>query len=141
MMKYVREPEYHDALRRLAAALEPARWDAVVGLKRSGLFPAVFLSHQLRLAMYADSEVESLPAKFERVLLVDAVVNTGKSIAKVKRALLSAGKTVTTAVLYKENDSAYAVDVFLERYPALVHFFYERLAWQPGANGGMAAPL
>src|SRR3954470_17427449 len=118
MMKYVREPEYHDALRRLAALLEPSPWDAVVGLKRSGLFPAVFLSHRLRLAMYADSEAASLPAKFERVLLVDAVVNTGKSIARAKRALLVAGKTVTTAVLYKENDSAYPVDFFIERYPA-----------------------
>ena len=141
MMKYVREVEYLEALRRLASRLEGDRFDAVVGLKRSGLFPAVFLSHRLQLAMFASTEVGDIPEKFARVLVVDSVVNTGKSIAKVKRALLVAGKTVTTAVLYKENDSPYPVDEFLERYPALVHFFYERLAWEPGPHGGAAQPL
>lgn len=35
--------------------------DAIIGMKRSGLFPAVFLSQQLELPMLAESETKSFP--------------------------------------------------------------------------------
>ncbi|HZU95914.1 MAG TPA: phosphoribosyltransferase family protein, partial [Planctomycetota bacterium] len=101
------------------------------GIKRSGFFPAVYLSHQLGLPMFADAETSQIPERMGHVLLVDAVVNTGKTMERVKRRLLRAGKTVTTAVLYKENSSSYGVDRFLEVHTDLVHFFYERLPWPP----------
>lgn len=134
MMRYVRAPEYLEALDRLAARLEGLRGaedQAIVGIKRSGLFPAVFLSHRLGFPMFADGEVAAIPAKLSRVLLVDAVVNTGKTMERVKRRLVRGGRSVTTAVLYKENASSYPVDHWLEVHEALVHFFYERLRWEP----------
>jgi hypoxanthine phosphoribosyltransferase len=131
MMRYVRAPEYLSALDRLARRLEGQDFDAVLGVKRSGLFPAVYLSHRLGLPMFADAEAGAIPERLVRVLLVDSVVRTGRSLERVKRRLLRRGKRVTTAVLYKENSSEYAVDHFLESHTDLVHFFYERLRWEP----------
>ena len=131
MMRYVRGPELLAALETLSGRIDPSGLQAVVGIKRSGLFPAVFLSHRLGLPMFVDAEVGEIPARLERVLLVDAVVRTGRSLERVRRRLLRRGKRVTTAVLYKENGSAHPVDHFLEVHTDLVHFFYERLRWTP----------
>jgi len=130
-MRYVRGPELLEALERLRELVKGVPADAVCGIKRSGFLPAVYLSHQLGLPMFADAEVGEIPEKLARVLLVDAVVNTGKTMERVKRRLMRAGKSVTTAVLYKENSSAYVVDFHLEVASDLVHFFYERLPWPP----------
>ena len=133
-MRYVRAPEYLEALDRLARRLESEHGAtdlAVVGIKRSGLFPAVFLSHRLALPMFADGEIAAIPAKLPRVLLVDAVARSGKTMERVKRRLVRGSKKVTTVVLYKENATAYVVDHFLEVHDDLVHFFYERLRWEP----------
>ena len=131
MMRYVRAPEYLAAIEKLATKLASAEADAVLGIKRSGLFPAVFLSHKLGLPMFADAEIDAIPKKLAHVLVVDAVANTGKTMERVRRRLLRAGKRVTTAVLYKENATPYEVDFFLETQSDLVHFFYERLRWEP----------
>jgi hypoxanthine phosphoribosyltransferase len=141
MMKWVGEAEYVQALRRLAAQVAGAQAHCVVGIKRSGLFPAVFLSHALTLPMFACAEIDAIPRELERVLLVDTVVRTGRSIEKPKRRLLRAGHAVTVAVLYRENGSDYPADHFLESYPALVHFFYERLRWEPGEAQASVEPL
>ena len=133
MMRYVRGPEFLAALERLRDRLKDAPCDAVVGIKRSGFFPAVFLSHQLGLPMFADAEVEKIPGDLRRILLVDAVTRSGRTMERVKRRLLRAGKEVATAVLYKENASPYEVDHFLEVHSDLVHFFYERLRWEPAS--------
>jgi hypoxanthine phosphoribosyltransferase len=131
MMRYVRGPEFIATLERLRDVLRNVPADAVCGIKRSGFFPAVYLSHQLGLPMFADAEIEQIPERLERILLVDSVARTGRTMEKVKRRLLRAGKDVVTAVLYKENASTYAVDHHLEVHSDLVHFFYERLAWTP----------
>jgi hypoxanthine phosphoribosyltransferase len=131
MMRYVRAPEYHAALERLAKKLEPVEVDCVLGIKRSGLFPAVFLSHRLGLPMFVDAEAGAIPKKHGRVLVVDAVVNSGRTLERLRRRLLRSGKAVVTAVLYKENQTSYPVDHFLETHEDLVHFFYERLRWEP----------
>jgi adenine/guanine phosphoribosyltransferase-like PRPP-binding protein len=130
-MRYVRGPELLEALERFKEAVKDVPADAVCGIKRSGFFPAVYVSHQLGLPMFADAETGQIPERMARILLVDAVVNTGKTMERVKRRLLRGGKTVTTAVLYKENSSSYGVDRFLEVHTDLVHFFYERLPWPP----------
>ncbi|MEZ0228757.1 MAG: hypothetical protein ACAI25_09045 [Planctomycetota bacterium] len=131
MMRYVRGPEFLSALERLRDLLKDVPADAVVGIKRSGYFPAVFLSHQLELPMFADVEADKIPEDLPRVLLVDSVARSGRTMERVKRRLLRAGKSVVTAVLYKENSTDYAVDHFLEVHTDLVHFFYERLRWTP----------
>ena len=130
-MRYVRGPEFLAALERLREKLRDVPTDAVCGIKRSGLFPAVYLSHQLGLPMFADAEIDEIPARLRLILLVDSVARSGRTMEKTKRRLLRAGKEVTTAVLYKENASDYAVDHHLEVHSDLVHFFYERLAWTP----------
>jgi hypoxanthine phosphoribosyltransferase len=130
-MRYVRGPEFLEALERLRDRLKDVRADAVVGIKRSGYFPAVYLSHQLGVPMFADAEIDRVPADVRRVLLVDAVARSGRTMERVKRRLLRAEKQVVSAVLYKENSSEYVVDHFLEVHTDLVHFFYERLRWEP----------
>jgi hypothetical protein len=58
--------------------------DAVAGIKRSGLFPAVFLSQQLDLPMFAGREVEAFPYPRLRVpLIVDTCAWSGGSIRRM----------------------------------------------------------
>lgn len=131
MMRYIRGPEFLAALERLAARIDAGTLDAVVGIKRSGLFPGVYLSHQLGRPFFADVEIDKIPAELPRVLLVDAVVRSGRTMERVRRRLLRLEKSVTTAVLYRERDTAYPVDHWLEAHDDLVHFFYEKLPWTP----------
>lgn len=130
-MRYVRGPEFLASLEALRDRVKSVPVDAVCGIKRSGFFPAVFLSHQLGIPMFADAEIPQIPDSIRRILLVDSVARSGRTMERVKRRLLRANKEVVTAVLFKENATDYAVDHFLEAHSDLVHFFYERLPWTP----------
>jgi hypothetical protein len=68
--------------------------DSVVGIRRSGLFPAVYLSHQLSLPMFCDTEVRGMPVeRLHLPLIVDSVVWTGRSVRRTLRRLRQAGGT------------------------------------------------
>jgi orotate phosphoribosyltransferase len=89
--------EYYDALlaRLLATAraMTPAV-DCVVGIKRSGLFPAVYLSHQLKVGMFTNSELANFPyPRLSRPLIVDTNAWSGGSLRRVIYRLERSGVT------------------------------------------------
>jgi adenine/guanine phosphoribosyltransferase-like PRPP-binding protein len=83
--------ELLEELRAAALQLNP-RPDAVVGIKRSGLFPAVYLSQQLKLPMFTDYEAQQFPyPRLALPLVVDTVAWSGGSLRHTLRQLQQAG--------------------------------------------------
>lgn len=90
--------ELLDELLAAARELDP-RPDAVVGIKRSGLFPAVYLSELLKLPMFTDYEAQKFPwPRLKLPLVVDTVAWSGGSVRHALKQLASAG-TERAAVL------------------------------------------
>jgi len=116
------------ALLDAARGLDPAP-QCVVGMKRSGLFPAVFLSHQLELPMLVQSELKGLKrGKFDCVLLVDTTAWKGNSLRKAALKLERAGcARIHTLVMYARRDpppSAPGLH-FLCQADSIPRFWYE----------------
>lgn len=103
--------EFLEALRVMLAAvreLSPPP-GTIVGIKRSGLIPAVYLSEKLKLPMLVDSELkrrEVVPTV--PVLVVDTTYWTGKSLRKAVarlRRLGIADGDIFTLVIYQRRDA------------------------------------
>ena len=77
-----------------------------MGIKRSGLFPAVFLSQQLDVAMFAGTEAPSFPYPRLRLpLIVDTCAWSGGSLRRTVRKLEKTGVTqVSTLVMYARDN-------------------------------------
>lgn len=105
------------------------RPDAVVGIQRSGLFPAVFLSQQLDLPMLVGSEVKSFP--FPRLalpLVVDTVAWSGGTVRRVARKLERAGVVeVRTLVMFARADPFPEVPglLYLRKAGGIPRFWYD----------------
>ncbi|TXC71458.1 purine phosphoribosyltransferase [Sphingomonas ginsenosidivorax] len=112
--------------RLLADRLADARVDGVVGIARSGLVPAVMLSHMLGVRPFAVLDIarthsdairadKSQPANHgalglermrgRRVLLVDDVVGQGLTLDAACRVLVQAGADPVTATLVVNRDN------------------------------------
>jgi adenine/guanine phosphoribosyltransferase-like PRPP-binding protein len=117
-----------DRLKELAAQLEPAP-QCVIGMKRSGLFPAVYISHQLELPMLVHSELKGLKhGKFGTALLVDTTAWKGGSLRKAALKLERAGvETVHTAVMYARREPPPNIDGlrYLQRADSIPRVWYE----------------
>lgn len=117
-------------LAELAAGL-PLKPDAVVGIKRSGLFPAVYLSHVFKLPMFTDGEAKVFPyPKFQFPLLVDATVWTGKSLrraaARLERAGVPASNLQALAAWVRADPLPTVAGLqFLEATDRIMHFWYD----------------
>lgn len=99
--------EYALLLWRLAGAaqcLDPPP-DSVVGVKRSGLFPAVFLSHQLELPLFTGAEAKSFPFPRLRLpLLTDTTAWTGESLRRIAARLEKCGAEARVLVMFARAD-------------------------------------
>jgi orotate phosphoribosyltransferase len=115
-------------LKELAASLEPAP-ECVIGMKRSGLFPAVYLSHQLELPMLAESEIKSLGhGKFQVALLADTTAWKGGSLRKAALKLERAGvEVIHTVVMFSRREPPPDAPGlrYLRRADAVPRFWYE----------------
>ena len=94
-------------IRALATALGRDIWtpDFLIGIGRGGLVPAVFLSHATGLPMlsvdfssqvedFSDAPLVRLAARTragERLLFLDDINDTGRTIAQLRRTLTAAG--------------------------------------------------
>jgi hypoxanthine phosphoribosyltransferase len=126
-------PIGHDAfvaaIQTLAAAIADDDWtpDFLVGVGRGGLAPAVYLSHAAGLPMlsvdhssqvrdFADDALVRLAARTrdgERLLFVDDINDSGRTIAHIRHALAAAGAqagAVRVATLIDNVRSAERVD-------------------------------
>lgn len=126
-------PIPHDAfvaaIRTLHAALAADAWtpDFIIGIGRGGLAPAVYLSHAAGLPMlsvdwssqvadFADALLARLASRTragERLLFVDDINDSGRTIAHVRAALAAAGaasSAIRFATLIDNASSAERVD-------------------------------
>ncbi len=115
----------HDLAARLAA--DPWRADALVGIGRGGLVPAVYLSHATGLPMisidYSGAESDGIAAALialatrtrggERLVIVDDINDSGRTIARLRAGLIAAGAAMDAirfATLIDNHGSAERVD-------------------------------
>jgi hypoxanthine phosphoribosyltransferase len=103
--------------------------DSVVGIQRSGLFPAVFLSQQLNLPMFVASEFESFPyPRLHAPLVVDTVAWSGGTMRRVLRRLERKGVADPRAlVMYTRAEPFPDVPgiLFLHRVRGIPEFWYD----------------
>ena len=103
--------------------------DSVVGVKRSGLFPAVFLSHQLELPLFTGSEAKSFPFPRLRLpLLTDTTAWTGESLRRIAARLTKSGALPRVLVMFARADPLPPVDRlnYLETTMRIPRFWYEK---------------
>ena len=77
-------------------------FDCIVALKRSGWILGSILSNKTNKPVFTPSEIDSIPDKFKKVIIVDDKIHKGKSIRKVLNKLKH--KKTYTACLYVEGD-------------------------------------
>ena len=76
---------------RYVEGMDP-RPDCVVGVIRSGLFPAVFLSHQLKLPFFCASDVGNIPVgRLHTPLICDTSCWSGGTVRRLQTRLLELG--------------------------------------------------
>lgn len=111
--------------------------DIIIGVVRGGLIPARLLSNKLRVNdMYSltvkklgeerkvTSEVlEDLTGK--KILLIEDVLETGKSLIAAKRYLETKGAIIQTACLYTMPVSELKPDYYLKEVIEAVKFPWE----------------
>ena len=117
------------AVRDLAAQLAADAWtpDFLIGVGRGGLAPALYLSHASGLPMlsvdyssqvddFADAPLVKLARRTrggERLLFLDDINDSGRTIGRLRRQLAAAGATpgaVRFATLIDNQSSAERVD-------------------------------
>jgi len=123
------QADFVAAIRALAAQLAADDWapDFIIGVGRGGLVPAVFLSHASGLPMlsvdfssqvedFSDEPLVKLAMRTrggERLLFLDDINDSGRTIAHLRRALAAAGAvpgSVRFATLIDNISSAERVD-------------------------------
>ena len=126
---YIDQTQFIDDVRTLAAILHAGDWqpDFIVGIGRGGLVPAVFLSHATGIALlsvdhsskvptFGDELLGKLAEKTkigERLLIVDDINDSGKTLRYLKKAFLDAGgiaADLRVAVLIDNIRSVESVD-------------------------------
>lgn len=123
-----------DALTLRAAALDPPP-DSVVGIKRSGLFPAVVLSHRLELPCFTAAEAKHFPwPRLQWPLVLDTVAWTGETIRRCQHRLERSGvppERLRALVMFARADPPPVPHLhWLETTTRIPYFWY--MQEQPG---------
>ena len=114
---------YYKDMVKLSDRINSSDYDCIISLKRSGWIMGAYLSNQKVLPLFTVSEIKSIPKKFDRILIVDDKICTGKSINKVKHKLPLLVK-LTTACLYVESN-VYP-DIYIKDMGEISKMWYER---------------
>jgi len=129
---FVSLEQYAGLLARLAktATVIDPQPDAVVGITRSGLFPAVYLSHHLQLPMFTSAEAHTFPCpRLKYPLIVDTAAWTGKTARHIAARLTRRGvDTPAVLVMFARRDPLPDISKlhYLEQTSRIMHFWYER---------------
>jgi hypoxanthine phosphoribosyltransferase len=125
----ISQEDFVGAIHAIAAQLADEAWkpDFIIGVGRGGLTPAVFLSHATGLPMlsvdyssqvkdFADEPLVKLAARTragERLLFLDDINDSGRTITHLRRALAAADAvpgSIRFATLIDNASSAERVD-------------------------------
>jgi len=113
--------------------------DVIVGLTRGGLLPGVILSHILNIPMNAvsyssregagddknhinmipeiPSDVNNIDDTPPSILVVDDIIDSGRTMSEVRNQYELMGHKVMTAALYWKEDAVSTPDIFWQRIP------------------------
>lgn len=128
--------EFQKEIRDLSKKIDYSP-DVVVGIVRGGIVPARILSSLHKVNnMYCltvkkiglDRKVTSLineDIKNKRVLLVEDMLETGRSLVAAKQYLENEGSTVKTCCLYITAKSEIEPDFYLRKVSEVVEFPWE----------------
>ena len=128
---FVDDREYIRLLERMGRYVHDSgiEVDCVIGVIRSGLFPAVYLSHQLKLPFFCSSDVNVIPPdRFSKPLIVDTSCWSGGSIRTLQAKLIKRGfANVQAIAMYIRNYPRPEVDNLhhLERCDHIMNFWYD----------------
>ena len=128
---FVSSDDYLGLLNRMARRVDimQPRPDCVVGVIRSGLFPAVYLSHQLRLPFFCATNIDDIPVKrLRHPLLVDTSVWSGGTMRRLQCRLQERGfASAAVFAMYVRNFPRPQVDElhFLETSDHIMQFWYD----------------
>ena len=130
--------EFDAEVRKLGDKITAAKWspDAVVGIVRGGVIPATVLANIFNVRKFYTMKVSHVgderrvktfePNVFEKkVLLVEDMLETGKSLKAAKEFLEAKGAEVKTACLYTVPRSAIVPDFSLKQIPEVIPFPWE----------------
>lgn len=127
---YVGVQRYVELLTRLSVAasnLAP-RVDSVIGIIRSGLFPAAYLSHQFDWPLFTSADSKRLPVpRLVRPLIVDTTCWSGGTLRRLIHRLERLGAQPQVLVMFARADPIPAVDRlnYLELSARIPRFWYE----------------
>jgi len=115
---FVTWDQVHQCTEFLAKVIEHQNYDAIIGVQRGGLIPAVLLSHKLNMPMHTIQfslrdlkQVGNidLPKK-GTYLVVDDINDTGETFTQLQEKFNKAGLSVKYAVLHNNVPSKFTVD-------------------------------
>ena len=94
------------------------KFDSIVGVKRGGIIPAVFMSHQLEVPFGGAKSPDM------RILIVDDISDTGKTLEKYTLS----SNLFTLATLYIKEGTRVVPDFYVEKFPkgTWIIYPYER---------------
>lgn len=137
----------YDKVEELLAALEPGlphgHIDAVVGVARSGIVPATVLAQRmgrelflLRCQRHQDGVhwLGEAPPAGARLLVVDDIVSSGRTLARVRDFLEPQGHAVLTLALFVDRERATHPPDFAHEAPGFVRFAWDRRETVPEAR-------
>jgi adenine/guanine phosphoribosyltransferase-like PRPP-binding protein len=99
--------ELLESMTAVAAELSPPV-DSLIGVKRSGLFPAVYLSERLDLPLFLSTELASFPCpKFTQPLIVDTTCWSGATLRRLTRRLEQRGASLVRSLVMFARQEPY----------------------------------
>ena len=106
--RYLNWNDVDRAINRLVASINSSeiKLDAVGGLPRGGLIPAVLLSHRLSIPFVSQANIASITGN---ILIVDDICDSGKTLKKFKFE-----ENVYTATLHWKQSAEYQPNYFWE---------------------------
>ena len=96
------------AINRLVASIDSSKvkLDAIGGLPRGGLTPAVILSHRLSIPFISQANISNITGN---ILIVDDICDSGKTLSKFKFE-----ENIYTATLHWKQSAEYQPNYFWE---------------------------
>jgi uncharacterized protein len=130
--KIITYMEYGLLLDQLIEKLKPIKFDYVFGIPRGGLPIAVHVSHYTNTTIL---DHELVPWDFyqdKNVLIVDDIIDTGKTIKTLKQMFELHMNIVAVASLFKRPDVVGAsTDIWIEETPEWIIFPWEPIEEVP----------
>lgn len=106
--RYLSWNDIDRAINRLTASITTSdvKLDAIGGLPRGGLIPAVMLSHRLSIPFVSQSNIQLIEGN---ILVVDDICDTGKTLKRFKFE-----NNIYTAALHWKQSAEYQPNYFWE---------------------------